>query len=303
MLADPAFREAVCEAMDVISADVQLEPDGEGFTLVIDQLQKTDDLPGFARTFAGDSTQAIQREEWPSPTGQPAHRGARQADQHRPGRSAGAVRRGDHRGRRAGDQGQGAADRRQAGEADGREGHGTAWTLEQRLGQPTWPKGALSGTQLLPRPGLRRPVADVDAMLMDPAFRERVCDAQGAIRKTVAITEEDGGVIVVVDQVQTGRGHPRLRQEVRRRRDQPRADRVVVRRRERPGRGRHPGQARRDDRDHQPLRVGGVTTERLEMTIKVNIPLVGGKIESLIADLLRKALKAENAVGRDYLAG
>ena len=48
---------------------------------------------------------------------------------------------------------------------------------------------------------------------------------------------------------------------------------------------------------------GGVTTEHVEMTIKVNIPLVGGKIEGLIADLLRKALKAENAVGREYLAG
>ena len=34
------------------------------------------------------------------------------------------------------------------------------------------------------------------------------------------------------------------------------------------------------------------------MEIKVSIPLVGGKIESLIADLLRKALRAENAVGR-----
>lgn len=68
MLATPAFREAVVEAMDVISADVELERDGEGFTLTIDQLQKTDDLPGFARTFAGDSTQAIQREVWRGPT-------------------------------------------------------------------------------------------------------------------------------------------------------------------------------------------------------------------------------------------
>jgi hypothetical protein len=69
MLADPAFRQAVAEAMDVISADVQLDRDGEGFTLVIDQLQKTDDLPAFARTFAGDSTQAIQRETWTSASG------------------------------------------------------------------------------------------------------------------------------------------------------------------------------------------------------------------------------------------
>ena len=64
MLADPAFRQAVAEAMDVISAEVDLRRDGDGFTLTIDQLQKTDDLPGFARTFAGDSTQAVQREVW-----------------------------------------------------------------------------------------------------------------------------------------------------------------------------------------------------------------------------------------------
>lgn len=64
MLADPAFREAVCEAMDVLSADVQLDRQGDGFTLVIDQLQRTDDLPGFARTFAGSSTRAVQRETW-----------------------------------------------------------------------------------------------------------------------------------------------------------------------------------------------------------------------------------------------
>ncbi|MEJ7775607.1 MAG: DUF2505 domain-containing protein [Nocardioidaceae bacterium] len=69
MLADPAFREAACAAQDVISADVEVTTTGNGFTLVIDQLQRTDDLPGFARTFAGDSTQAIQREVWADSTG------------------------------------------------------------------------------------------------------------------------------------------------------------------------------------------------------------------------------------------
>jgi uncharacterized protein YndB with AHSA1/START domain len=68
MLADPEFRKASCEAMEVISADVQLERDGDGFTLVIDQLQNTRDLPAFARTFAGESAQAIQRETWLGPT-------------------------------------------------------------------------------------------------------------------------------------------------------------------------------------------------------------------------------------------
>jgi len=69
MLADPAFREAACAAQDVISAEVMVERSGGGFTLTVDQLQKTDDLPAFARTFAGDSTRAIQREEWADTTG------------------------------------------------------------------------------------------------------------------------------------------------------------------------------------------------------------------------------------------
>jgi hypothetical protein len=68
MLSDPDFRRESCAAMGVISADVQLErhEDGSGFTLDIDQLQDTKDLPAFARAFAGDSTQAIQREVWRS---------------------------------------------------------------------------------------------------------------------------------------------------------------------------------------------------------------------------------------------
>ena len=71
MLASAAFRRQTCAAMEVISADVQLDPQpggGAGFTLVIDQLRNTLDLPAFARTFAGDSTQAIQREAWLSTT-------------------------------------------------------------------------------------------------------------------------------------------------------------------------------------------------------------------------------------------
>src|SRR6476620_2438116 len=60
MLADPKFREAACAAQDVVSA---------GVSLVLDQLQRTDDLPSFARTFAGESTRAVQREEWADATG------------------------------------------------------------------------------------------------------------------------------------------------------------------------------------------------------------------------------------------
>jgi carbon monoxide dehydrogenase subunit G len=69
MLADPEFRRRACEAQHTISADIELERNGDGFSLVIDQQQLTDDLPSFARAFAGDSTQAIQREMWTDAAG------------------------------------------------------------------------------------------------------------------------------------------------------------------------------------------------------------------------------------------
>ena len=47
---------------------------------------------------------------------------------------------------------------------------------------------------------------------------------------------------------------------------------------------------------------GGTTTETVDLDIKVGIPLVGGKIEGLVADMLLKALRTEQKVGRDYLS-
>ena len=145
------------------------------------------------------------------------------------------------------------------------------------------------------------PLVEVGEMLMDPAFREEVCDAQGVLRRTVTVSQEGGGMKVVVDQVQSAEGIPGFAKrfvgdEITLIQSEQWSDietgavEVVI-----PGK---PGQM------HGTISLresGGKTTETVEMQIKVNIPLVGGRIESLIADLLRKALKAENAVGRAYL--
>jgi hypothetical protein len=69
MLADPGFRKKVGEALDVVSADISLERDDDGFTLVNDQVQRTAGLPSFAKKIAGDTTRVVQTEEWSSPTG------------------------------------------------------------------------------------------------------------------------------------------------------------------------------------------------------------------------------------------
>jgi hypothetical protein len=69
MLADPAFREKVSAALDVVSAEIGLDRNDEGFVLTNDQVQRTEGLPSFARKFAGETTRAIQVEEWPDATG------------------------------------------------------------------------------------------------------------------------------------------------------------------------------------------------------------------------------------------
>ena len=69
MLSDPAFRQAAAEAMGVISADVSITPHGDGISVRVDQVQATEGIPGFAKKFAGDTTRAVQTEEWSSPGG------------------------------------------------------------------------------------------------------------------------------------------------------------------------------------------------------------------------------------------
>ena len=68
MLSDPAFREKVCAAQEVVSADVALTVTGEGFDLVSDQVQNTAGLPSIAKKITGDTTQALIKESWAGPS-------------------------------------------------------------------------------------------------------------------------------------------------------------------------------------------------------------------------------------------
>jgi hypothetical protein len=145
------------------------------------------------------------------------------------------------------------------------------------------------------------PLLEVGEMLMDAAFREQVCDAQLALRKTVSVSQDRGGMKVVVDMVQAAQGIPGFARkfvgdEIQLVQTEYWSDietarvEVVI-----PGK---PGQMSGTVTLRE---AGGTTTETVQMDIRVGIPLVGGKIESLISDLLRKALRVENSVGRQYL--
>ena len=150
-------------------------------------------------------------------------------------------------------------------------------------------------------------IEQVHAMLADPDFRRAVCDAQGVLRNTVTIdtdTSEGGGtaMTVVIDQLQAAKGIPSFARKfvgeeinIVQTEDWTSLEKgnihVAI-----PGKpGEMSGTALlTQDPDG--------TTETVNLSIKVNIPLVGSKIEGLIADLLSSALRAERRTGVEWLA-
>ena len=67
MLADPDFRATVCDAQGVLRNTVTIEGDGNGMTVVIDQVQAAHGIPSFAKKFVGDEINIVQSEDWTSP--------------------------------------------------------------------------------------------------------------------------------------------------------------------------------------------------------------------------------------------
>ena len=144
----------------------------------------------------------------------------------------------------------------------------------------------------------------VAAMLADPAFREEDCDGQGVLRRTVTVDGDaaSGSMDVTIDQVQAADGIPSFAKKFV-------GDEINIVQEETwtsPTQGditvTIPGKPGQMSGTVRLAESGGTTTETVSLDIKVGIPLVGGKIEGLISDLLLKALKAENRVGRDYLS-
>ncbi|MGZ4466313.1 MAG: DUF2505 domain-containing protein [Nocardioides sp.] len=146
------------------------------------------------------------------------------------------------------------------------------------------------------------PLADVAAMLRDASFREEVCAYQGVLSSEVSVVESGDGAEVVVEQVQAAQGIPSFAKKFV-------GDEITIVQSEQWSSAETglihvtiPGKPGEMSGAVTLRESGGRTTETVSLDIKVNIPLVGGKIEGLVADLLLKALKAENKLGIDYLS-
>ncbi|HEU4337862.1 MAG TPA: DUF2505 domain-containing protein [Nocardioides sp.] len=142
------------------------------------------------------------------------------------------------------------------------------------------------------------PLEEVAAMLTDPAFRELVLERMHVVRGSVTV--EDG--VVTLEQVQSSSGLPSFATklvgheirivQVESWRTTEHADVEVTI----PGKpGEMAGTATLVESD-------GRTTERVDLEVTVRLPLVGGKIEGLVADMLGKALDTEHRTGVEWLA-
>jgi hypothetical protein len=146
------------------------------------------------------------------------------------------------------------------------------------------------------------PADRVYAMVTDEAFRNRVCEAVGSIRHEVRVTGSGSGATVSVRQTQRVRNTPGFAKRLV-------GDALEVLQVERwadagggglevttPGR---PGHLRGTVTLSG---LGSTTVQTVTGDLRVPVPLVGPRLEELVASLLGKAMDVEERVGREWLA-
>ena len=138
----------------------------------------------------------------------------------------------------------------------------------------------------------------VTAMLDDQEFREAVLERQRVMRGSATVD----GDVVTIEQVRSADDIPSFAKKFV-------GDEILIVQTENwtsptsadvrlaiPGK---PGEA---VGTLELVESGGTTTESIDLDVTVKIPLVGGKIEQLIAGIISAALDVEQKVGREWLA-
>lgn len=147
------------------------------------------------------------------------------------------------------------------------------------------------------------PPAEVFAMLSDPAFREKVTVAQGVVSADVRLTPRGEGFDLDMDQVQNTAGLPAIAKKIA-------GDTTAITLQERwPDASGGtleiiaPGKPTSAVGTITLAPQGSGTVETVELEIKVKVPLIGGKLENLMADNVRSGMDVEQTVAAAWLAG
>ncbi len=144
---------------------------------------------------------------------------------------------------------------------------------------------------------------EVFAMLADPSFRERVAAEQGVVSIEVSITPTGAGFTLVSDQVQDTAGLPAIAKKIA-----GDTTRAVVREEWSDTTSATieitaPGKPTRAAGTVRLIPDGAGTTYVQELDVRVKVPLVGGKLETLMADNIDAGLSVEHSVGTAWLRG
>jgi uncharacterized protein YndB with AHSA1/START domain len=148
------------------------------------------------------------------------------------------------------------------------------------------------------------PLADVFAMLSDPEFRKRSAKvSMNVISADVSIDRVGDGMTVHIDQVQPTEGVPRFAKKfagettrsVQTEEWSSTSEATIT--------IETPGKPTSIAGTLALTESGGRTTETLDVEVKVKVPLLGGKLESLMADLVAEGMDKEHAAGVAWLSG
>ncbi len=142
------------------------------------------------------------------------------------------------------------------------------------------------------------PVEAVSAMLDDPAFREAVLERQRVLRGSVDIDDD----VARIELVHSGAHIPSFARSLV-------GDEITIVQTETWTSPTDaaidfaiPGKPAGAVGTLSLVESGGTTTETVTLDVTVRIPLLGGKIETMVADLVGHALDTEHEVGVEWLA-
>lgn len=144
---------------------------------------------------------------------------------------------------------------------------------------------------------------EVFAMLADPAFREKVAAEQGVVSIEVSITPTGAGFTMVSDQVQDTAGLPAIAKKIA-----GDTTRAVVREEWSDATSgtieiTAPGKPTKAVGTVRLVAAGTGATYVQELDVNVKVPLIGGKLETLMADNIDAGLSVEHSVGTAWLRG
>jgi hypothetical protein len=146
------------------------------------------------------------------------------------------------------------------------------------------------------------PPADVLAMMGDPLFWERVGEANDVVSWTPTVSTEGGATRVVIDEEQRTAGVPSFAKRI-----VGDSTRVVI---TQVWRGQEASYE--IETPGKPTHVRGTATVSesgagsvlvYDLEVKASVPLIGGKLEKLVAELTTEGFDKEQVVGATWLAG